>query len=290
MIKMCKTWMLASALLLANACGDDDPDSPHLQDDAGRDGATPDASTADAGSIDSGAISLDGGLQDAAVAPDATGSDAGPPALAIAGRWHTNFMYTEELDSTMWNGATLIEYDNLARVAYLQNAPTSTMPIGGFNKYVWTTPQNDVFYYCTVEYGLESLAAAKASSKVVDATNPLQSGCGQFGWTQMSPVLELEGSWQSEGASFVIDSDNFADYTVESYDNAADKAVLSSGGVGATTYAKLVWTLALPTHAYYCIVASGLATAAEAASSAATADASNPTSGCNGGSWSSLTR
>ncbi|MET0283451.1 MAG: hypothetical protein ABW352_03250 [Polyangiales bacterium] len=300
MIKMRKTWMLTSALLLAAACGDDDdaysPDTP-------RDGSVPDASTPTDSSvptnIDAGTdASLDATIQDANTPTDAAPSDAGPVAAAIAlvGRWHDDDYGGElEVTETKYGSQTLIEYDNSARVGYTQSPADDMYSPNKFNKIVWTAVTSAGFYQCTQDYGKDTLEAAKATTMKADPSDPGNKGCGNgdFPWTHYVPAIELSGSWQSGGAAFAVDSDSFGAYAVVSYDNAGDKAVLSTGGgdAGAATFSKVVWTTAAgPNRVYYCIVATGLSTEAEALASTATADVSLPTTGCNGAAWTGLTK
>lgn len=286
-----KTWLLASALLFAPACGDDDPDSP-AANDGGSDasGARPDGSTADAGgNIDSG-LSIDASAPGADAAQDASTFDAGPAPLSVLGIWRDETYLAGGdivITPTQWGAYTLTEYDNTTRTAITQDAD------GKYSKQVWTAITNGAFYQCTQDYGKDTIADAKATTMKADP-NDLEHGCGAGGfyWSHFIPGIELSGSWKTSGDDFEIDSLTFGTYAVESFDNAGDKAVLSTGGgdAGTPSFSKLVWALATPTRVDYCVVATGLTTAQEAADSAATADVSLPTTGCNGGAWSSLTR
>jgi hypothetical protein len=79
-----------------------------------------------------------------------------------------------------------VEFDNANHVAYTQNSLTATYGPGKFNKLVWTPIVGTAFYYCFVDFSLDSLAAAKATTKIADATNPDKSGCGGFSWTKLT--------------------------------------------------------------------------------------------------------
>ncbi len=308
-----RSWLFASALLIATACGDDNPDQPAAPADGGHDAATSDAATSDAavladGSIDAGAGNMDASLLDATTpldaAADATGSDAGPttdatsgdagPALEIIGIWHSNYGEEIEITATKFGSEAIVELDTASRTAITQNPPDDPYSPNTFNKQAWTAVTNGSFYQCTQDYGKNTAAEAEATTMKLDPSDPSKGGCGDgdFAWTQYGPVLEIRGDWQSNGSDFAITSDSFGTYKVESYDNAGDTAVLSTGGAdaGPKTYGKLVWTVVTAARVDYCIVATGLASAAEAAASTATADVNMLTTGCNGGAWTSLTK
>jgi hypothetical protein len=54
-----------------------------------------------------------------------------------------------------------------------------------FTKIVYTEPVDDSFYYCWVEFSLDTLGAAKASQATADASDPDNTGCGgSFPWTK----------------------------------------------------------------------------------------------------------
>ncbi len=313
-----KTWLLAAALLLAAACGDDDGDSSQETSDAGPnaataadaalpDGATPDAGGDidsgfgnDAGDLDASVPGSDAALPDAAPAADAATAvdaatlDAARQAqLAVIGHWHTQFAYTEIITATEWTGTTIVEYDNDTRVAYVQNSSTPEMPIPGFSKYTWTEIQSGGFHYCTVEYGLPTLAAAKTSTKTVDASD-LAGGCNGFEWTHMGPVIEIEGQYKAANDDNVaITSDKLGANTIESYDNPNQTAVVGvsgEGDAGVQSYNKLVWATPEAKKVYLCFVAEGFDSAEQAAASTATADSTQLETGCNGQAWSLLNK
>ena len=123
---------------------------------------------------------------------DAAGSAAdafsGPP-IEIAGTWMSSFG-EEIISSTSWSSsmstAAVVEFDNDGNLAFTQNAADAQYAPGKFNKLVWTEPSGDTLYYCTVDHGLDSLEAAKATTKAADDSDPANSGCGDFGWTKLT--------------------------------------------------------------------------------------------------------
>jgi hypothetical protein len=245
----------------------------------------------------SDASTMDAAVQDANTptdaTTDATAPDAGPTPIAIVGIWTDDTYVGDgdmEITATMYGASSIIEYDNTTRYAIV----TNPFQAGTYNKIVWTPLNNGSFYQCTQDYGKATVAEAKATTMKADPSNPTVDGCGNadFYWSHYIPAIEIRGEWQSDDADFHVDSDAFSDYAIQSYDNAADKAVLSTGGgdAGLLVFKKLVWTVVNANRAYYCVLAANFTTQAEAEASTATADASMPTAGCNGGAWSSLSK
>lgn len=160
------TWLLAAALCAPIGCGDDDDDhgDPDEGKGSGKDGGA--GSSADSGSKPS----------------------AGDDELEIAGEWKGEFG-DENISVEDWSGAMVVEFDNDHNVAYTQYPEDAEFNPGKFSKLVWTEPTDEGFYYCTLDFGLDSLADAKDSAKTADAKNPEDMGsCGMFAWTKLEPL------------------------------------------------------------------------------------------------------
>lgn len=121
-----------------------------------------------------------------ATSGDAAGADSSAAAFELIGTWTTNFATEEVITAQKWGPQALISFDNAGNVAYTQNPPDDKYGPNKFSKQVWTEPKGDVFYYCTVDFGKDSLDLAKASTLVADDKDPANSGCGGFGWTKMT--------------------------------------------------------------------------------------------------------
>jgi len=198
--KMKFAWILAASVACATGCGDDDKLVALL--DSGSDPVTVGDASDDAdddtqgdwrgadGAVDSG---LDSGEVDAADAVDASDVDAN---IEVEGTWDTNFGGREVIDSDSWNAAgtdwvykaSVLEYDNATNVAYTQTSADDPYSALKYNKVVWTDRQSSTFYYCTVDYGLDTLADAKASPKVADTSSLETTGCAGGPWTKNAPV------------------------------------------------------------------------------------------------------
>ena len=150
------------------ACGDDDDDD-HASDEGDHDHGKGDASA--------------GGKSDAGAKP---GSGSGDE-LEVAGDWKSEFG-DQTISVEDWDGAEVVEFDNDDNVAFTQYPDDAEFNAGKFSKLVWTEPGKDGFYYCTVDYGLDSLDDAKDSEKSADAKHPEDMGsCGDFTWTKLEP-------------------------------------------------------------------------------------------------------
>ncbi len=107
-------------------------------------------------------------------------------AVEVAGTWKTNFGSEEQINRQAWGFAWLRAFTNGKNVAYTQNPEDAKYGPSTFNKLTWTTTKDGKWFYCTVDFGLKSLADAQKSTKEADATDPAKSGCGGFSWTEMS--------------------------------------------------------------------------------------------------------
>ena len=106
--------------------------------------------------------------------------------IEIAGSWKSNFGTEEVITHAKWGTAAIAKYDNDKNVAITQSAPDDMWTPNKFNRLVWTNPLGNDFYYCTADYGLDSLAAAETSTQTADSSDPENSGCGNFPWTKLS--------------------------------------------------------------------------------------------------------
>ncbi|SRR5690554_5391158 len=175
--------VLMTALLALGmvACGDDDgkdsnndkTDVGQVQEDAGQDtGVKTDA----ADEVDAA---------DEQDTEDETDAADVPEELEVLGSWSSQYG-DEEITATQWGYSPLVKFDNAERVAYTRSADDAEYNPGKYGKIVWTPLVDDSFYYCTVEYALDTLEEAENSTTAFDATNPDESGCGGFSWTKLT--------------------------------------------------------------------------------------------------------
>ncbi len=107
-------------------------------------------------------------------------------ALETVGQWQTNFGSGETINRQAWGYAWLEAFDNSKNVAYSRNPDDAKFGPGTWNKIVWTQPVAGKWHFCTVDFGLDSLAAAQKTSKTADDTDLTGKGCGGFSWTAMT--------------------------------------------------------------------------------------------------------
>jgi len=110
--------------------------------------------------------------------------DEGKKPLEVEGTWVTQFETTETVSSNTWNSQTIISYSNKKNFAITQNPVDAKFAPSKFNRLVWTELVGTTFYYCTVDFGLESASDAENSTKTADSAD-LDKGCGTFPWTKM---------------------------------------------------------------------------------------------------------
>jgi hypothetical protein len=162
-------WMTGLLVLVLAApigCGDDDDGHDHPDGDH------------DTEQKDSGISgNADGGKQP-------TGND---DELEVAGEWKSEFG-DQTISVDDWDSAMVVEFDNDENVAFTKNPDDAMYNPGTFGKLVWTEPTDEGFYYCTVDFNLDSLAEAKATEKTADDSDPESMGsCGDFTWTKLEP-------------------------------------------------------------------------------------------------------
>jgi len=117
--------------------------------------------------------------------------------IEIAGIYDSVYGGVETITDTTWETASdaypaffmrVDSFDNAQNIAITQNIADENYTSVGFNKIVWIEPDADgVFYYCTVDYELESAEAAAASVEVADESAPEAGGCGGYPWTKLLP-------------------------------------------------------------------------------------------------------
>ncbi|MCG3172574.1 MAG: hypothetical protein GMKNLPBB_00728 [Myxococcota bacterium] len=284
------------------ALSDSAPADAAPGDVAATDTAPGDAQPADAGAPDANPV--DAGPADTAPADaqptDTQPGDGGPataPGLAIAGVYANSFGGYEEITSALWNDTPIVEFDNNKRVVYTRNPADAKFSPGKFNKIVFTVPGGASFHYCFADFGLDSLEAAKASSKAVDESDPDKKGCGGFSWTKLTATdpIEIAGTWSSNfGGEEIIRSIRWGKASIKLFDNGSNTAYTQNpedAPAGARKFSKLVWTEPVGGVFHYCTVDFNLDTLAAAQASAKTADPSNPEKGgCGGFSWTKLNR
>ncbi len=246
--------------------------------------------------VDSGMMDIG---HDATDAGDGGMEDGGMPSeLEVAGTWISNFGTVRELTSDSWGQQTIVEFSNEQDYAI-----TRTMGESGetYSKLVWTQAPEPPFYYCTVDFGLESAEAARNTDKTADASNPSEGGCGMFAWTKMRKPIEITGRyddqfdntpvfeitpkvWNTQGiGASIVDWSNEDNWAITQNPEDAE--------FSPEKYNRIVWIEPEESGlTYYCTVDFGLDTEEAARNSMKTADPSNPEMGGCGSMDSPWTR
>lgn len=176
--------------------GHNDPDGNDEDADAGPsdpDGtdATPDADEPDADEPDVDEPDAD---EPDADEPD---TDTTPDDFELIGVYDSSFGGVETITASTWSTASedfptvltkIDSFDNDENFAVTQNAEDAEYSPDAFNKVVWTEPDEvGAFFYCTVDFGLDTAEEAASSEETADASDPATSGCAGFSWTQLTP-------------------------------------------------------------------------------------------------------
>lgn len=136
------------------------------------------------------------GLVTVACGGEDNDGDAGTPDpsaethLELTGAWENkDFMETDVIDDTTWT-TTFGDGDPLtSAIEKFDNTENVVIYAGSDGKYsriAWTEIEDDAFYFCTVDYGLDTLEDAEASEKTADDSDPENGGCGGFSWTRLT--------------------------------------------------------------------------------------------------------
>lgn len=106
-------------------------------------------------------------------------------ALEIIGEYDDNYGGEQIITADDWNGAVIAGFDNGKNVVYTQLPEDDMFNPSKFTKTVYTQPEAGSFYFCMVEFALETLEEAEASEKTADDSDPETTGCGgEFAWTK----------------------------------------------------------------------------------------------------------
>lgn len=113
------------------------------------------------------------------------GSDDEEPALEVIGEWSGDFG-DESITAKDWSFAEIVEYDNDANIVITHNPDDAEFSPDTYSRIVYLEPEDDTFYYCTTDFGLETLDDARNADTAVDDSEPDASGCGDFAWTKLT--------------------------------------------------------------------------------------------------------
>lgn len=254
------------------------------------------------------AVGGQGGADNTSGAGGEAGAGAGaggqPGAtIELRGRWTSDFG-EEIIDNDAWAGTELIEFSNDENIAITRNAADAEYNPSKFNRIVWTEVSMASFFYCTSDYGLDSLVAARTADGPADDSDPEAGGCGtnNFTWTKLtSNDIEIYGTWTNQsGGTEKIDAltwtttfgDDVTVSKVIEFSNV-DKEVITQNPAdaasGPSKFNRIVWT-SLDGFLYYCTTDFNLDTLEDAQDADTAADATDPaTNGCGGSPWTQLT-
>lgn len=111
-------------------------------------------------------------------------------SLAIVGEWVDDFMGTHSITDVQWVQGfgtdvftyTIDHYDNDAEFLVAQSADDMT-----WARFDWTEADDGTLYYCQTAFAAASAEAAEATPRG-DDSDPMNAGCGMFGWSALHPA------------------------------------------------------------------------------------------------------
>jgi hypothetical protein len=151
----------------------------------------------DSGTTAASSDTADGTTADGTASEDSSAGSTGAAALEITGEWLEEFApgmgITHVIDETRWDQLSdfgdaifhVASYDNEARVVVAQADGANEFDPGLWSRFDWAW-DGDALYYCTAVYDARSAEDALAAP----ASEPgdLESGCGGFPWSMLTPV------------------------------------------------------------------------------------------------------
>jgi len=110
---------------------------------------------------------------------------------AIKGVYVDNFGGMQEVSKSFWISTDAVfevcSVDNASDRIIAMNNPRNAYNPGKFSRFEWTNSANRL-WYCQIVFDAPSAAAAAAAAPA-NASNPAQTGCGNFAWSELIRIL-----------------------------------------------------------------------------------------------------
>jgi hypothetical protein len=167
------------------ACGDDAKDTNNTTNNTTSNNTTNNATNNVATNN-----TTNNGTNNVATNNDTNNGTNGSTDIEILGTWDNSFDATETIATTTWDNGfeeSIIElYGNDDNYAVLHSPIDAEYAPDTYSLVEWTEIDTDSFYYCTVDFALDSVDEALNSAAVADANDLDGEGCGGFPWTKMT--------------------------------------------------------------------------------------------------------
>jgi hypothetical protein len=112
--------------------------------------------------------------------------------LALRGEYGDSWGGEHTITQSTWvSGSasyTISQFDNDAQFLIAKNSEENEYSPGLWSRFDWTSADG-ALWYCQTAYDAESEEAALAT-QAADPANPAETGCGGFGWTQLTTPTE----------------------------------------------------------------------------------------------------
>lgn len=218
--------------------------------------------------------------------------------LALADGYDDSWGGTHVIDAFTWRSGdssfAISQVDESAGWLVAQNGAENAWSPELWSRFDWALDAELSLYYCQTAYDAATEADALATP-AADAT-ALDTGCGGFSWTELRPMLSINGEWSdSWGGSHSIDAFTWlsgsSSFAITRADDAAGWAVAQNGASNSWSpglWSRFDWTWDVDGGVWYCQTAYDAATEADALDTPA-ADATDPANGgCGGFTWTSM--
>ncbi len=110
--------------------------------------------------------------------------------IELVGTWDNSFGSAEIITATTWNNgfdtSTIELFGNDDNFAVLLSPLDAEFAPDTYSLVEWTEIDADQFYYCIVDFALDSVDEALDSTEVADSSDLDGEGCGGFAWTKMT--------------------------------------------------------------------------------------------------------
>jgi hypothetical protein len=137
------------------------------------------------------AILFSGGSQSSRAQDAAVACPLNKAAPTIKGTYIDNFGGPQNISASYWTSSDLVfevcSVDNVRKRIIAQNDVRNQFNPGKFSRFEWTTFGNRL-WYCQSVFDAPTPAAADAAPPA-NPSNPVDSGCGQFGWSTLIKLL-----------------------------------------------------------------------------------------------------
>lgn len=217
--------------------------------------------------------------------------------LFLSGEWTDGWGQDHSISNTLldsyWAKFNISQYDNTEGWLVAQNDATNEYNPELWSKFEWVTDDDGELFVCQSVYEADSEQSA-IDAPSADQTN-LEIGCGGFAWSKIRASFDFTGDYDDEwGTSHSLTpwtmQNAYGLYHVSQYDNAEGWFVAQNDSTNE--YSPELWSkfdITSDSEGNYSFCQSSFDSSTEQdAIDAASADSTDPLTGCAGYSWTGI--